>query len=278
MKFRSSQDGYITRAALLQAAQQHRARTSAISGRRAGQQLAEADVHERDRIGLAGGRRCRSRSRSRRTRRTSSPTTRASGRFAFSPGYFSGRDRRPLARPPTPAAGGNGVYSYGARARSRPTVERDELLGRRRLRARRAAGHAARRRSPRSRRPTGRDGAASTTTPTATFDEAMTASTINAATITLTNDPGAAVPATVDYDAAHADGHAHADGAARARTTYTVDGHGRRRRRHGRGRATGSPPTQLDVQHARRAARARCSSPPKARSATRSPTRPSRSA
>ena len=73
-------------------------------------------VHERDRVGLAGGSRCPSRSRSPRTRPTSPPTTRAQGRFAFSGGYFVSAKARPrrCTRRPTSLAGGNGVYRYGA--------------------------------------------------------------------------------------------------------------------------------------------------------------------
>ena len=99
------------RAALLQAAQQHGpARRPPVDGRR---HEARGDrVPDETASGWQDGRACRRRRRSPPARPTSSPTTRATGHFAFSPGYFSS----PAGLRPADRArrGGNGVYRYGA--------------------------------------------------------------------------------------------------------------------------------------------------------------------
>ena len=74
MKFRATEDGFIT--ALRFYKQPNNTGTHVGHLWTAdGQQLAEVDVHERDRLGLAGGAAARARSRSPRTRPTSRPTT-----------------------------------------------------------------------------------------------------------------------------------------------------------------------------------------------------------
>ncbi len=67
------------------------------------------------------------------------------GKFAWSPGFFtSAVGSGALTAPADGASGGNGVYKYGSE-RGVPVrhLERDELLGRRRLQRRAALGHAA---------------------------------------------------------------------------------------------------------------------------------------
>lgn len=126
----------------------------------------------------------------------------AAGRFGFSPGYFSSAvNRPPLTGLADGADGGNGVYRYGATG-SFPdqtfnatnywvdaTFER--TLG------------------PDTRPPTisavsPADGATDVTTstkPSATFDEAIDPSTVTASTFTL-SDGTTSVAATVSYDSA----------------------------------------------------------------------------
>ncbi len=115
MKIRSTEDGCITRAALLQAAQQHRHATSATCGRRDGQQLAEVTFTNETASGwqqeelpqpvpITAGHDA-----------TSRPTTPPTAASRFSPGYFAGARRpHPAGRAQRPRRGGNGVYKYGA--------------------------------------------------------------------------------------------------------------------------------------------------------------------
>ena len=58
------------------------------------------------------------------------------GHYSASGAYFSalGFDRSPLRAPSTGAAGGNGVYGYGASNFPTSDVQRHQLLGRCRLR------------------------------------------------------------------------------------------------------------------------------------------------
>ena len=98
-----------------------------------------------------------------------------------------------------------------------------ELLGRRRVRDRRgrpghdrAAGH---RRHPGPRR---RPASAASDNVTATFSEALTASTVNANTVLLRDPAGATVPAAVTYDAAGQTATLDPTAALAASTTYTA--------------------------------------------------------
>lgn len=126
----------------------------------------------------------------------------AGGRFAFSPGYFStAASRPPLTGLASGVDGGNGVYKYGASSafpnetynstnywvdvkfeRSLPADTRPPTVS-----AVTPAG--------------GATDVATTTKPTATFDEPIDASTVTASTFTL-SDGTSAVPATVAYDGA----------------------------------------------------------------------------
>ena len=184
-------------APLLQAAEQHgHAHRSPLVG--TGQQLAEASSRTRPPPG-GRSRRSSSRSRSRRTRRTSRPTTRPRATSRSAPATSrtrSGRARSPRLPPAT------GSTSTPRPHRSRPTRGTRRTTGSTpcstRARPRTRAGRT-------SARVTPADGAseqAASTHPTVTFDEAMTASTVNATTITLKDDQGAAVASTVAYDAA----------------------------------------------------------------------------
>ena len=157
-------------------------------------------VHERDRLRAGRSRRSSSRSRSPKdtTYVTSYYAPRATSRSAPATSRTrSGRARSPRLPPAT------GSTSTPRRHRSRPTRGTRRTTGstpcsaraRPRTRTRAAA-------SAPSRRPTERRSSAASTHPTVTFNEAMTASTVNATTITLKNDLNASVTSTVAYDAA----------------------------------------------------------------------------
>ena len=128
-----------------------------------------------------------------RTRPTSSRITRASGTTRPTPASsHAARAPRPCRRRPAPTA------STATAAASRRRLQRQQLLGRRRLRARRhdaAVGH---RRRP-GRRRAGVDRAAPVR---ATFNEPVNAATVPGGTFELRNARGALVPATVTYTAA----------------------------------------------------------------------------
>ena len=135
MKFRSDEDGFIT--ALRFYKQPNN------TGTHVGHLWTEhrtaagrGQVHERDRLRLAGGGAADSRSRSAATRSTSPPTTRLRVASASAGGYFLGGKSKRRSRPRRHGRrGGNGVYQLRARA-SFPdqTLERDQLLGRRDVR------------------------------------------------------------------------------------------------------------------------------------------------
>ncbi len=111
---------------------------------------------------LAAGRPSRTRSPSPPARPTSPRTTPPTATTRSTPGYFDQRrtTTRPAARAGRPADGGNGVYRYGAAPVPDQTVQRDQLLGRRRLHDRRTpdttpptvTGSTTRRRQHRRRR------------------------------------------------------------------------------------------------------------------------------
>ena len=129
-------------AALLQAGEQHgHARgPPLVRHRRA---AGGGHVHRRDRLGLAAGRTSPTRCRSRRTPPTSPPTTRAAGRYGFSPGFFNqGVDRPPLHAPNATARRRQRRLPLRRQRLPRPDLQRDQLLGRRDLRPHDPAGHA----------------------------------------------------------------------------------------------------------------------------------------
>ncbi len=71
---------------------------------------------------------------------------------------------------------------------------------------------------------------------TATFDEQLAPSSVNAQTFTLRGDGGALVPAAVSYDAQTRTAKLDPDVPLAYQTTLHRDAEGRRRRRHRRGR------------------------------------------
>ena len=92
------------------------ARTWGTSGRAARPAARRGPVHERDGVGLAGGRRCRYRCRSAADTTYITSYHSSQGQFGFNPGYFSSAASTapPLHAPSDALAGGNGVYRYGA--------------------------------------------------------------------------------------------------------------------------------------------------------------------
>ena len=146
VKFRADAIGQ-SPAALLQGGRQHRhPRRQPLdrAGHAAGQRRPSPA-----RARPAGSRSLRRRrSRSRPTRPTSPRTSRRTATTRSTPAYFAdrGASQRPAdARWPTATDGGNGVYRYGGRRLPDPELQRDQLLGRRRLRP-----------TPRRPRPPGR--------------------------------------------------------------------------------------------------------------------------
>jgi hypothetical protein len=124
------------------------------------------------------------------------------GRYSVSPGFFNTAfGSAPLTAPSTATSGGNGVFHYG----SSSAFPSDSWNG-----GNYWVDAKFERTPPGDTRPplvasvtpaNGASGIPVSTTVTATFDEAMTASTVNASTFTLTGPGGVAVPASVTYDA-----------------------------------------------------------------------------
>ncbi len=205
------------RAALLQAAQQHGpARGAHLVGERAAARRGR--VPERDALRLAGGPARLAGRRSRATPHTSSPTTRRTGTS-----LQSGRARP--RHPPRAAARPRfvrGRRQRGLQVRRQRVpdrqLERDELLGRRRLHAHAAFRHAAAGDHARSLRPTARRGVALSAQATVTFDEPMQASTITPSTFMLRDGAGNPVAAAITLRRADAQG----DAAARSRRSSTA--------------------------------------------------------
>ena len=269
-------------AALLQAGEQHRHRTSATCGRRRGTQLARGHVRGRDRLGLAGG----------RAAPTPVPITAdttyvvsyhsSSGRFGFSPGVLH---QPPSTRGAAARArrrhGGNGVYRYGARGFPDRDLERDELLGRRR---RSSTTPPATRTAPRvsstdARRRRDRRAGADATVDAPRSTRPIDAATVDRRRLRARDGSGTAVPASVSLRRGTRKATLTPTAAARLRPDLHRDGQGRRRGRRPTPPATGSPPTaswsftdraRLPVHGLRRR--------PTPRSATPSPTSRSRSA
>ena len=137
MRFRADVAGTITGPPLLQGGRQHRRRTSAASGRAPGQLLASVDVRAARPPPAGSRRRLPHRSRSTRARPTSPPTTRRSGATPFD-GALLRRPSRDNGR--SRAADGAGGRTASSRTGRRPFpdehAQRDELLGRRRVRGR----------------------------------------------------------------------------------------------------------------------------------------------
>ena len=141
------------------------------------------------------------------------------GRFAFSPGWFTGTVGSGALTAP---ASGNGVYKYGA-SPAFPTDTWnstnywvDATFGTA------APGDT---RAPRISAFTPADGSTDvtpTTKPTVTFDEAMNPATVTSSTMTLKDDLNAAVPATVAYDAANRRATLTPSAALPLGRTYTV--------------------------------------------------------
>ena len=110
---------------LLQGRRQHRARTSGTSGRRAARCWRPRDVHRtRRRSGWQQVDFASPGPGRRRTRRTSPRTTRPNGHYAARRRRTSPAPARTPRRctPADGAAGGNGVYGYGARRASRQSA------------------------------------------------------------------------------------------------------------------------------------------------------------
>ena len=160
------------------------------------------------------------------------------------------RGRRRRQRPAARAARRRG------RRQRRLRLRRERHRSRTRPGARRTTGSTCclrdGRRSPptRRRRPSpsvtparGATGVATGVNATARFSEPMTASTVNATTVTCATRRRTAVPASVSYDAATPDRHARPDRGAGRLDHVHRDGQGRERRREGRSPATRSRPT-----------------------------------
>jgi hypothetical protein len=125
----------------------------------------------------------------------------ASGRYAFSPGFFNqGLDRPPLHAPASTPASGNGVFRYGASGfpdqsfngtsywvdasfdRTIPPDTRGPVIA--------------------SQTPAaGATDVSATTEVSATFDEQLAAASVSGSTFTLRDEDGDLVPADVSYDA-----------------------------------------------------------------------------
>ena len=196
------------RAALLQAAEQHRrAHRPPLERERAAAR--RGHVHERDRVRLAGAGARRAGARS-----PPAPPTcllLLAGRpLRLQPRLLHGRRwaAAPCARPPPATAS----TSTAPRPRSRTDTGTRPTTGSTRTSPRRAPADT---RAPEISGSTPADGAndvAPTTKPTVTFDEAMNAVDVTASTITLKNELNATVPASVSYDAATPQGHAEPRG------------------------------------------------------------------
>ena len=202
MKFRPTEDGYITRAALLQAGQQHRAPTSATCGR------ARASCSRRRRSPArpppAGRRsRCPTPSRWSRTRSYVVSDVLAAGLLRLRhQGYFAtATTSAPMIAPGQRHPERQRRLQVRRQRLPRPELQQDELLGRRDVRADDPAGHA---RAGRHRDHAGRRRdrrRALDPRSTAHFDEQLLASSVTGTTFTLRDAQGGAVAATVSYDA-----------------------------------------------------------------------------
>ena len=122
------------------------------------------------------------------------------GRFGFSGGYFSlGKDNPPLHAPASSVTGGNGVYKYGPSAFPTETFNSTNYW----VDAVFEATLSGDTRPPQVSATTpaaGAGGVAPGAVVTATFDEPMNASTVNAGSFVLKDGAGTAVPASVSYD------------------------------------------------------------------------------
>ncbi len=124
-----------------------------------------------------------------------------SGRYAFTPGYFSvGLDRAPMRAPRDGLFGGNGVYRYGASAFPDQTFNATNYW---------VDATFERTIPPDVRGPTvtdvqpaaGANDVSPATNVTATFDEQIAPTSVTSATFTLRDGDGNAVAADVGYDA-----------------------------------------------------------------------------
>ena len=190
MKFRSDEDGFITALRFYKQPNNTGAHVGHLWTSR-GQQLAEVEFTNE----TASGWQVEplpSRSRSPRTRPTSRRTTPPT---AASPSTraTSGRPAGSAAPRRAPAAGGNGVYRYGAAAVPGLDLQLDQLLGRRDLRAHRPPDTRAPRSAP-------RPAAGARACPSAqghrTFDEPVDPLTVNNGSFVLKDEAGTPVPAT----------------------------------------------------------------------------------
>ena len=142
VKFRADVDGYITGMRFYKGP----ANTGTHVGHLWTPRRPEArrgDVHLRDRLGLAAGDVRPPVAVTRRDAPTSPRTTRRRGGYALDEPYFgvTASTNPPLHALANGIDGGNGVYRYGDSALPDPDLRREQLLGRRRLRARRGPGH-----------------------------------------------------------------------------------------------------------------------------------------
>ncbi len=248
------------RAALLQAVQQHRhPRRPPVGGRRPAAGDRRRSRTRPPRAGRTST--CRTRSRSPRTRSTSSSYYSPGGFFPFDQGYFAAPQRRRPAdrarRRPTAATASTATAPA---AFPTETLQRDQLLGRRDLRAHGPAGHARARRSPTRRRPP----APSTSTRDADVTRdvrraarrrpRVTARDVHAArTPAAQRVPGDRRPTTPQTRTAEA----QPDAPLAYSTQLHGDAQGRRGRRQGRRRQPARGRQDLDVHDRRPAARPR---------------------
>ena len=196
VKFRSDVTGFITGLRFYKTSAQHRhPRRPPVDGGR--HPARRGDVQRRDRLRLAGGR-LRRPGADRRRHDLRRLLSRAERPLRGDNGYFAigGFDSAPLHALGDGVDGPNGVYKYGPSAallRRRPRhVPVEQLLGRRRLRHGRRPGHDAaddQRPLTGQRRQWRRHGA----NVTATFSEAMDASSIDGTTVRAARPANAVV-------------------------------------------------------------------------------------
>ena len=201
MKFRSDEDGFIT---ALRFYKQPNNTGTHVGPPLVGHRPAARGrhLHGRDRVGLAGGEPSRTPCRSRRTRRTSRPTTSSNGNYAFSPGFFEqqGVDRAPMhaprdgrraatastttarARSPTETFNATNYWVDASFDRTIPPDTRGPVV-------------------TESRPPPSATDVAAGTRVTATFDEQLAPASVTSATFTLRDEDGDLVAADVSYDA-----------------------------------------------------------------------------
>ena len=274
VKFRADEDGYITALRFYKQSNNTGTHVGHLWSAD-GQLLATATFTERDRVRLAERRPAEPGRRSRRTRSTSPPTTRAAatsrstratstqrvdrGRCARSPRLGRRQRRLPLRRAALPG----------------PDLQRDQLLGRRRPSSARSRRTRAGRRHRDRRPPPAPSTSPRDATVTATFDEQLDARPRSPADVHAARRAGRQpVPATVSYDAQTRTAKLQPTGAAAYATHLHRDAQGRRGRRHRRRRQPARGRQDLDVHDRRPAAR------PRARAArsSSSPTRATTSA